>query len=1165
VSKDVHAGEWKHTDRPRGSGLQWPLGRPRDLGAAAVLAAVPACRHRATALAAVLLLCPLAAHAQSGNQGSVQGTVHDTTGAVVPQATITVKDDASGAVRSTQTDSQGFFAIESLEPGTYSVTVTAKGFTTSVTKGETIAPGQQRSSDTTLAVGSSTQQVTVQANAVQVETQSSAIASTITAKQVENIMVNGRNFQALGQLAPGVTSTQSGNALPGGGLGGGTTLIINGNSVEYTVYTIDGVEDENTGNLSNLNILPITEAIQEFSVLSDNYSAKYGFSGSGQILVQTKAGGTKYHGTAWDFLRNDALDANNYFDITKASLHQNIYGYTLGGPVPKAGRTFFFASNEWRKSNVGQTATGAVFTPAMLSGNFASSPTLPAGGLTLDAHSQALLASEGLTNCILGPTTLNPACLNPVSTTLYSTYVPTPNNPSGGFNNYINQGAAGLDQLDYDYRIDHSFTPNEILTGRALYEEVNQTYPYDNWAGLPYSTTRDSFYTTGSNLLVRLNSILTPTFDNIATVAYSDDKPRIKNTTPNTALPAGLSITQYFPNADPYNRIPNISISEGYTGLGVGTQPIHASDGEGILSDDVNWVKGSHVLQFGAMYVFGIKRQDVFTLPQGSFSFSGVHTGDAAADYLLGLDSSYTQNSNQKSGSFHYRQGEWYVQDDWKATPKLTLNLGLRWFYFSQDTASGDQVTNFDPSTFSAAAAPQVLIGGNLATNSANVPVTSGGTVANLENGLVFAGQNGVSSGFFTPSKKAFAPRIGFAYALGDDNKTSIRGGYGIGYTREAVEQIYGMFGQNPPYNSSANVLNSLISDGVAGTAGAPTPQALDAIDTNKVGPSQTQSYSLSVQRQVLPAGVFSVAYVGSVSRHLETQEYNENEVLPVTAPSTTGCLAPGQNASSSYQFDPCINTGAASAYFTVPYQGYAGINTQSFLGSSNYNSLQTHFVYRTDALQLDTAYTYSRVLTNIGGAQGAGSAGSIGVGAQNWRDLAAEYGPPDWDRTHVFTSSIVYKIPLFNASHRLMKETLGGWSFAGLAILESGFALSPGLSTSTNGEATRPDAIGHEQKVGKLGEWFNTANYVQAPYGFYGDASNGSIRGPAEFTGNTALYKTFSIKEKLDLQFRAEAFNVANHPNYAAVSTSYGAGNFGAVTSALDPRILEFALRASF
>ncbi len=1105
------------------------------------------------------------AFAQSGNQGSVEGTIRDVSGAVLAGATVKVKGEASGTERTTQTNTEGFFAVESLEPGAYTVTVTAKGFSTSVTKGVGIAPGQQRTNNVTLSVGTSTQEVTVQANAVEVETQSSAIGSTITSKQVSNLMLNGRNFQALGQLAPGVTSTQSGNQLPGGGLGGGTNLIVNGNSVEYTVYTIDGVEDMNTGNLSNLNILPITEAIQEFSVLSDNYSAKYGFSGSGQIIVQTKAGGSSYHGSAWDYLRNDAFDANNYFDITKASLHQNIYGYTLSGPIPKLKRTFFFASNEWRSATIGATATGAVFTPAMRGGDLSGSPTLPAGGLTLDAHSQALLASEGLANCVTSPTTLNPACLNNVSTTLYSTYVPAPNNPGGGFNNYINQNPEKLTQLDYDYRIDHQFTPNETLTARGMYEEADQSYPFDQWAGLPYSTTTDAYYTTGSNLLLRLNSVITPKFDNIASAAYSDDKPRINNTSGNTALPGGLSITQYFPGADPLNRIPSISISSGYTGLGVSTQPIHASDGEGVLSDDVSWVKGNHVLQFGAMYVFGIKRQNVFTTPQGSFSFSGVHTGDPAADFLLGLDSSYSQNSNQKSGSYHYRQGEAYGQDDWKVTPQLTLNMGLRWFYFSQDTVSGNQVTNFEPGTFNASQAPVVTIGGNLATNAANVPITSGGQTANLLNGLVFAGQNGVSSGFFTPSKLAFAPRVGFAYALGKNNDTSIRGGYGIGYTRLAVEQIYGMFGQNPPYNSSANVLNSLISDGTAGTAGAPTPQSLDAIDTNKVGPAQTQSYSLSVQHQVMPAGVLSVAYAGSVSRHLETQVYNQNEVLPVSAPSTTGCLAHGQAASASYDFDPCINTGAASGNYTVPYPGYSGISTQSFLGSSSYNSLQTHFVYRTDALQVDSAYTYSKVLTNLGGSQGAGGGGSITTGAQDWRHLSRDYGPPDWDRTHVVTTSIVYNLPFFKSARPVLRETVGGWSFAGLMILESGFALSPGLSTSSNGSATRPDALGSERKVGKLQEWFDTSRYAQAPYGFYGNASNGSIRGPAEFTGNTALYKTFSIKEKADIQFRAEAFNVANHPNWAAVSTGYGAGNFGAVTSALDPRILEFALRVTF
>jgi Carboxypeptidase regulatory-like domain/TonB-dependent Receptor Plug Domain/TonB dependent receptor len=1124
--------------------------------------------YRRRVLALMVFLCPLvccSTFAQSGNQGSIAGTVTDSTGAVVSGATVTITNESTNVSRNVQTDGRGFYDVESLEPGSYTVSTSATGFQGTITKGEALAPGQRRQSNASLSVGTATQQVTVQADALEVQTESSENGGTITAKQVTNLMLNGRNFQALGQLVPGVTSTQSGNALPGGGLGGGTNLIVNGNSVEYTVYTIDGVENMNTGNLANLNVLPIVDAIQQFSVMSDNYTAKYGWSGSGQIVVQTKAGSSSYHGSAWDYLRNDAFDANNYFDITKAALHQNIFGYTLGGPVPRLHKTFFFAANEWRKSSTGQTATGAVFTPAMLSGNLAESPTLPTGGLKLDAHSQALLASEGLADCVLTPTTLNPACLNPVATGLYHAYVPAPNNPGGGFNNYINQGPEVIDQLDYNYRIDHSFTPNETLTGRVMYEEVGQRYPFDNWAGLPYSTTTDSFYTTGSNLLLRLNSSLTPRLNNIATVAYSDDKPRIQNTTDNTKLPTGLAIQQYFPGADTLDRIPNISISSGYSSLGVGTQPIHASDGEGILADDVSLVKGNHVLQAGAMYVFGIKRQNVFTLPQGSFTFTGVHTGDPVADYLLGLDATYTQNSNQKSGSYHYRQGEAYFQDDWKATQRLTLNLGLRWFYYSPDTVSGDQVTNFDPSTFNPADAPVVNPNGTLATNANNVPITAGGGIANLENGLVFAGQNGVSSGFFSANKKAFAPRVGFAYSLGKDSKTAVRGGYGIGYTREAVEQIYGMFGTNPPFNASANILNSLLSNGTAGSAGAPTPQSLDAIDKNSVGPAQTQSYSLSVQREVIPNSILSFAYAGSVSRHLETQVYNPNENLPVSAPSLAGCLAPGQAASSSYQFDPCINTGAVSANYTVPYPGYTSIATQAFLGSSNYNSFQSHFVYRTTALQLDSAYTYSKVLSNLGVSSGAAGSTSIGVSAQDWRNFAAEYGPPDWDRTHVFTTSIVYDLPFFKTSGALLRETLGNWSFAGLTILESGFALTPGMSTSANGEATRPDALGHESKVGKVSEWFNTANYTQPPYGFYGTASPGSIRGPAEFTGNTALYKTFPVGEKVNLQFRAEAFNIANHPSYAAVSTNYGAGNFGAVTSALDPRILEFALRASF
>lgn len=1132
-----------------------PRGRSCRLGAAVWVAVV----------AFSLLFSGSRAYAQSGAQAAIAGTVTDSTGAMVANATVTITNEGTGGARTTQTDGRGFYAVESLDPGNYTVTVNAPGFKEAITKGEILFPGQRRQSDAALSLGAATQQVTVEADAVQVETESSENGGTITGKQITNTMLNGRNFTSLGQLVPGVTSTQSGTALAGGGFTQSNSLIVNGNSVEYSVYTIDGIEDENTGNLSGTNVLPIIDAIDQFSVMSDNYTAKYGWSGSGQVVVQTKGGTNTYHGAAWDYLRNSAFDANNYFDLTKAELQQNIYGYTFGGPVPKLKNTFFFASNEWRKESQGQTQTGAVFNSAMRTGDFSSSPTLPSGGLTLDASSQKLLASEGLTNCVPTPTTLNPNCFNPVSKTLYSDYVPQPNNPGGGFNNYLNQGNEVSNTLDFNYRIDSSFTPNEILTGRVIYEESSVRFPFDSWAGLPYTTTTDSEDQTGTNMLLRMNSAITPKLDNVATVAYTDDKPRIQNTSNNTMLPSGLSIVQSFPGADQLNRIPNVTISSGYTGLGVSTQPIHASDGEGISSDDLSWVKGRHVLQFGATYVFGIKRQNVFTYPQAQFSFSGVHTGDPAADYLLGLDATYSQAETQKSGSYHYRQVEWYVQDDWKPTPKLTLNLGLRWFYYSPNTVSGDQVTNFDPGSFQQTEAPVVTLTGTLATNANNVPITSSGSTANLENGLLFAGQNGTSSGFFTSNKKAFAPRVGFAYAIGNDGKTSIRGGYGIGYTREAVEEIYSMFGQNPPFNASSNVLNSLISNGTAGSVGAPTTQMLDGIDTGNVGPSQTQSYSLSVQRQVLPSAIATVAYAGSVSRHLETQQFNENQSLPVTAPSASGCLAPGQTPSASYQFDPCINTGTASEYFTAPFPGYAGISLDTFIGSSNYNSLQTHFVYRSPTLNVDTGYTYSKVLTDIGGGQGAGSGGSIGAGAQNWRDLAAEYGPPDWDRRHVFSLNIVYDLPFFKGSGRLLHSTLGGWSFAGLSILESGFALSPGLSTTTNGNATRPNAIGNEQKVGKRSEWFNTANYVEAPFGFYGNASNGSIRGPAEFTGNASLYKTFVAEKKVNIQFKAEAFNLANHPNYDAVSTNSGAGNFGAVTSALDPRILEFVARVTF
>ena len=1109
--------------------------------------------------------------------GSISGVVTDASGASIPQAKVKITNQGTSVSSFETTDKSGFYSAEGLAVGLYRIEISKAGFKESVTNGIQIDPGQRRADNVVLQVGSTDAQVTVTANAEQVNTESSESGGTVTSAQIDNLMLNGRNFQTLAIAIPGVSSTHGADSLGPGGLEGGTTLIVNGNSVEYTTYTIDGIYNMNSGNLANINILPIVDGISEFSVLKDSYSAKYGFAGSGQVVVVTKSGTDTFHGSAWEYLRNNAFDADNYFSTSAPALHQNIYGYTLGGPVliPKlfntnrSRKTYFFASNEWQRITSASVIRGAVPTQAMRDGDFSASQTLPAGGLTLDAHSQALLASEGRTDCLLNSTTINPACLDPIATGLLNAYVPLPNDVAGGFNNYINETPGITTSLDYQFRVDSQITKANLLTGRIMYEPVLNGFPNDSWSGTPYSTIRDAYYTTGFNGLLRVQSQITPNLMNIAGIAETDDRPHIRLTSGGGTLPDGLTIVQAFPSAPTLNRIPAINISEGYSGQGVGSQPISASDGEGLVTDDVSWVKGRQVLQAGALYMFGIKRQTVFTNPQGTFNFSGVHTGDPAADYLLGLDSSYSQDSTEREGYFHYRQGEAYLQDDWRVKPRLTLNLGIRWVYFSSDSVSGDQVSSFNPALYNAAQAPIVNPNGSFTINGSNQPLNSAGQPANLENGLIFAGQNGVPSGFFIPVKTNFGPRVGFAYDVFGDGKTSLRGGYGVGYSRIPVAQIYYAYGSNPPFNSSANILNSSLDNGTAGgTAAAPTPETLTAVPLS-FKPAQIQSYSLTLEQQVKKNLIASIAYAGSQSRHLTSGIGGGNDInwpLAVSAPSVAGCLPPGQATSASYSFDPCINDGSSniSSNYTRPYKGYGTITDQYDEGTGNYNSLQSALNYRAGASELSIAYTWSKTLATVG-AHGSGNTTSQAAGPQNPRDWQAEYGPPSYDFTNNISATWVYAIPYFSHSGQLLQTTLGHWSIQGLVLHQSGFALSPGLNLPTQGLADRPNVVGQNQTIGKLDEWFNTAAFAAPAYGFYGDAHNGSIRGPGYTSVNVSLYKTFPIVGRLNLQLRAEAFNVLNHPNFNNVDTGLGDGSFGQVNGAGDPRILEFAAKIFF
>ncbi|MEO6965500.1 MAG: carboxypeptidase regulatory-like domain-containing protein [Acidobacteriaceae bacterium] len=1124
------------------------------------------CRESLCVCMALFMLAIAAvSYAQVASTGAISGTVTDSTGAFIPGAAVVVTNQATGVSHTVTTDSAGFYSAESIPVGTYSVNISKAGFQQNFVLGMHIDPGVRRANNVKLQVGSTASQITVRANAVQVNTQTSESSGTITSEQVSNLMLNGRNFQTLAIMVPGVASVNGANQQIGGGVGGQTALVINGQGIQNQSYNIDGAYDEG-GNGMGVYVLPIVDGIEEFRVLKANYSARYGIGGASQIMVETKSGTNTYHGSAWDYLRNNAFDAKNYFSTSTSKLHQNIFGFTLGGPVIIPGlyntkrdkKSFFFASNQWILVSAGQVIRAALPTEAMRNGDFSASPTL-SGPFVLDAHSQGLLSSDGRTNCISGPKTLNPACFDPVAVAVMNAYWPLPNNLSGGFNNYLNQGNKTTNQGDSQYRLDQAIGSKNELMAHFMYEPVDQRFP--DGLGLSLNPTPripEIEYTTGLNDMIRLTTFFSPNVVNNVGVAEIYTKVKLIETAP---MPSGVSIIQAFPGADPLNRIPNISLSRGWAGNGTSGLPIEANDGEGSIFDDASWVKGSHVLQAGFVYISGVKHQDAFSNPAGSFSFSGVHTGDPVADYLLGLNATYSQVNRQRRVPGHYNQTEAYVQDDWRASPRLSLNLGLRWAYMSSDTASDNQVASFSPALYKPAEAPVVNVNGSLVINSSNIPLDSSGQPANLLNGIIFAGKNGVPRGFYTPVKTNFAPRVGFAYDVSGNGTTSIRGGYGVGYSRRVLSQLNAAYGQNPPYVKSANVLNSLLSNGTVGTPKAPTTQTLSIIQPSYT-PVQVQTYSLTVEHQLAPSTVAHVAYVGSLGRHLSASGFDVNSALPVTTPSAPNCLGSGQQASASYDFDPCINAGSASQDHTRPYQGYSKMNSEFDGGSSNYNSLQTGLIYRTSRAQVNLSYTYSKTLGTINPHSGGNTYGST---VQNPRNVAAEYGPLDFDFTHVFTGTWVYNVPLFEHSSRPVAAALGHWTFAGLGLLQSGSALTPGLATSHAGIATHPDQVAPIHKIGKLNEWFSTNSFAAPKYGFFGNASNGTIRGPGQISFNVALYKTFPITTRLNMQFRAEAFNVMNHPNFGGPSTSVGSGSYGQITSAADPRIMEFALKLTY
>ena len=1123
--------------------------------------------------------------AQSADVGALFGSVTDKSGAVVPGATVVVTNTATGSQKSITSNAQGFYSVESVPSGDYKVVATKQGFGTVDVNDIHIDPGQRREVSVALTVGATTETVNVEADRLQVKTETSDVSSTIGSEEISTLLVNGRNFQSLATLVPGVNNTNGNNQYSGGGLTSSTSISIGGTGVDNTTYLVDGVYNMNTGNYVNINITPSMDAISEFSVLKSNYSSRFGTSSSGVVMVNTKSGTSAYHGSVWDYLRNDALDASNYYSNgVKTALHQNTYGFSLGGPLQiprlynwdRKKQTFFFASDEWWSKSTGSTLTTNVITTRMRTGDLAGSRGLPAGGLTLSPAGHQLLAAEGKTNCIASSTSLNAACLDSDTLGFLKAYQPTENASNPNFN-YVNNKANTFSQIDHDYRVDHSFTPNETLMARVMYEQTNNFSPSSSWGGGAVPTITTSIFTSGLNAVVRLTSILTPSIVNTVSAAETFDKPRLH--TSYAPIPDGVTINQFYPNANTSNLIPNIGVS-GYDSIGIGTLPINASDGEGILNDDTTFLRGKHSLQVGLMYIFGIKNQNVFTDPWGNFTFDGTYTGSAAADFLLGLHDGYSQDSAKPHYTPHYRQIEFYFQDDWKVSRRLTINAGARFYYFSPDWLTrphngGTLLTsNFDFGAYQSSQAPVVLSDGSLKTDASRTPITSAGTAANLTNGLVYNTDPQQPRGFYNSKKVNVAPRVGFAYALTSDGRTSFHAGYGIGYVRIPFQNLKN-FTYNPPGVASVSYKSGTFENPTAGTAvvQVPRPQGLQLTNT-RFRPEAVQSFSAIVEREVLRGSVLQAGYVGSLAREGRVN-IDANQVMPVGAPFSDTCLPAGQAASAAYDYDPCINAGSYlaggvahsfSQDFERPYQGWEGMGFPAYEGSSHYHSLQSQFKLQKKSVQTTLNYTWSKVIgdSTNGGLDFRTATSSV----QNSYCISCEKGIINYDRPHIFSGNVIYQLPFFaEGSNGVLKAALGGWSVSGIALAQSGFALTPSLAAPNTGLSTRPDQVGRIHQSSDRNHIFNADAFQVPKYGFFGNAHNGSIRGPKEVAFNTEINKTFDITERVKFQFQAQAFNIANHPSFRSANTGIGQNepNPGLVNSPGDPRIMQVVGRINF
>ena len=1047
------------------------------------------------------------------------GRIMDPTRASIVDASIRVRDVNTNEIRTARSSAEGEYTISSLTPGAYEVTVEKAGFKTVRETNLQLAVDQTARVDVVLPVGAVSESVEVQATVPLLNTETSSRGDIIAPKEITEVPLNGRDFNDLAFTVAGVQAAEEG--------GKGSPYVVNGARADASNVTIDGFNDQNPRDAGAQSRPPL-DSLQEFKLQTSGYSAEYGRLAGGVVTMALKSGGNQFHGSAFEYLRNDLLDARNFFDADKSKLRRNQFGASGSGPVviPKVydghDKTFFLATWESYRGIAGATNLGVIPTALEQQGNFSK---------TVDANGKAVLIKDPLatgsctaTNaaaCFPG-NIIPVARISSISQQLAKVF-PAPN--VAGVNNYL-MNANSPDNWDsFLFKVDQKLTAKDNMAFRILKRWEDSNNPF---SGSPLGTFGATTNNTQALYGLSETRVFTPTLINEfrAGLTRTTNNELSDHAGTNWAANYGIPGTTTDPNLAGF---PKFSIT-GYEGFGDSTtNPIRYVVNNFNYNDVLTWNKGRHTIRTGGDVLRVQYYQPTNSNFNGTFTFNGKNSNNGYADFLLGFLSSSSRKIGTVTNHIYSTNSGVFVQDDWKIHPNLTLNLGLRYEVQKMPLEKYGQMSNFVPS-----------LGKVILSSTMTIP-----NFAQTVAGAGMAGFVGVASDYGIPSSLVntdydnFAPRAGFAWRPFGNNRTVIRSGFGIFYTGMRLSAIRTDLTGGFPFSISQSFTGPTGSPQNL-TIANPFPASLakfqgittaNGFEQNPPSP-YLESWNFTVERDLVKGIAIEVAYAASKGTHLG-RKYDINQQLRTPASTTR------------------------------PYGYFGDIEYYTLGTNSSYQSgtvtLRKRFSH---GMFFRANYTFGKSIDTQSGLNYAGNGGY--QGAQDSLDLNSERGRSDFDIRHVFSMNFAWQLPF------RQNFLVRGWQLAGTGTVYSGAPFTPQLSGPSNdlAQATRPDRLANGAIANpNANMWYDLSAFSTVPDSAYryGNSGRNILDGPGLVNMNLALSKWFQIAERAKAQFRWETFNTTNHTNLNLPSVNLDKSNAGTITKAKAARVMQLGLRVEF